>query len=140
MLLFENNGPDLVQTNYWDTEAGQAGYFFLSWNAGHARLLTPEANQGLIEEMGQARMAILSLGSLLHMHDRQGIEILFEDDSLQPLAVTIAVEQCDRDLRLAPEGGGFDFTVWCREGKQLALPGKFRIVPSLPCRDAWKEC
>jgi hypothetical protein len=33
MFTFENNGPEIVSTNYWLSEHAQRGYVYLSINA-----------------------------------------------------------------------------------------------------------
>jgi len=41
ITTIENDGPDIVTTNYWTTEHEQRGLFYVSINAGTCRLLVP---------------------------------------------------------------------------------------------------
>ncbi|KXL10450.1 hypothetical protein AXH19_08415 [Escherichia coli] len=43
MFFIENEGQAVAGTDYWQSVQAQAGYVYLSWNAGAARLLVPDA-------------------------------------------------------------------------------------------------
>lgn len=62
--MFEiiNKGQALVSTNYWTSEHAEAGYCYLTWNAGAARILIPDAVRHLLREMKGAREVIISRG------------------------------------------------------------------------------
>ena len=49
MIMIGNDGPLIARTNYFETELAKNGYFYLSWNAGAARLLVPESQNAFIE-------------------------------------------------------------------------------------------
>ena len=139
MFFIENNAANIQSTDYWDSEAGAAGYCFLSWNGGAGRLLLADALIRHLPEMSSAHTCIVSYGPVPSHNGIMAWELLFEDDSLTPFAITISAEQCDRLLTDESQGGGFAISVWTRAGLQLSLPGKFRKVPSLPCLEAWRE-
>ena len=49
ILKFENDGPLIVASNYWESEMAAAGKLYVSINAGCFRLLVPrrlDAAQG----------------------------------------------------------------------------------------------
>ncbi|UIU94548.1 hypothetical protein H6S22_29265 (plasmid) [Escherichia coli] len=52
MFFIENEGQAVARTDYWQSVQAQAGYVYLSWNAGAARLLVPDAAKHLLREMG----------------------------------------------------------------------------------------
>jgi hypothetical protein len=62
--MFEiiNQGQSIQSTTYWDTDHARAGYFYLSWNAGTARLLVPDIQKPLLREMQGTREVIVSRG------------------------------------------------------------------------------
>ncbi len=51
MFFIENEGQAVTRTDYWQSVQAQAGYVYLSWNAGAARLLVPDAAKHLLREM-----------------------------------------------------------------------------------------
>lgn len=56
---------------------------------------------------------------------------MFEDGSDAPFVVHMLLEQSDRLLPEAEEGGDIVVTVWTRGGSQLQYPCKYR---------AWAHC
>lgn len=133
----KNDGQHIVSTDYWDSKHARAGYFFLSWNAGAARLLVPDSQQTALRVIQTAREVIVSRGPWNDQGGRDALEVLFEDGSDSPYCIHLVAEQCDRMLPEDNQGGGFVVTVWTRKGEQLRLPGKYREVPSLPCLEPW---
>lgn len=133
----KNDGQHLVSTDYWDSKHARAGYFFLSWNAGAARLLVPDSQQAALREIQTAREVIVSRGPWSDQGGRDALEMLFEDGSDSPYCIHLVAEQCDRMLPEDNQGGGFVVTVWTRGGEKLRLPGKYREVASLPCLEPW---
>jgi len=95
-IQIENRGQAIVKTNYWDSEYAQAGMFYLSWNAGAARLLVPDAQKLTLPEMRTAKYVIVSRGPWDDHGGRDALELLFEDGSDAPFAVHLVSEQTDR--------------------------------------------
>ncbi|EMM5219898.1 hypothetical protein WA205_004928, partial [Escherichia coli] len=82
MFFIENEGQAVAGTDYWQSVQAQAGYVYLSWNAGAARLLVPDAAKHLLREMRGAEYVIISKGTL------DGRDALF--------VIHMLSEQCDR--------------------------------------------
>ncbi|MBW7903130.1 MAG: hypothetical protein H3C26_16755 [Rhodocyclaceae bacterium] len=137
MLTIKNAGQRIVETNYWDSEHARRGYCYLSWNAGAARLLLPDALKGELREMNGAHCVIVSRGPWHEQGGREALELLFEDGSDNPYCLHLVAEQTDRLLPEDNQGGGFVITVWTRGGEKLRLPGKYRTVAAVPCLDPW---
>lgn len=138
MIIFRNDGTQIAHTNYWTSDLAKAGYAFLSYNAGAARLLLPPALAPAVEEMKLAREVILSVG---HWPAKQadGVEVMFEDDSDSPWALHMSLEQCDRRLPEDNQGGGFFVSVWTEDlGEVFRLPARFRKVAQIPCLAPWQ--
>ncbi|EFM3454819.1 hypothetical protein HB548_005033 [Escherichia coli] len=81
MFFIENEGQAVAGTDYWQSVQAQAGYVYLSWNAGAARLLVPDAAKHLLREMRGAEYVIISKGTL---DGRDALELVFEDGSDAP--------------------------------------------------------
>lgn len=136
MFFIKNEGQALKETDYWQSENARAGYVYLSWNAGAARLLVPDSVKHLLKEMRGAKYVIISKGRL---NGRDALEVLFEDGSDAPFVVHMVSEQTDRLLPEDNQGGGFVVTVWTQGGCRYRYPGKFRIVDTLPDMSPWDE-
>jgi hypothetical protein len=137
--MFEiiNQGQAIRSTTYWDTDPARAGYFYLSWNANAARLLVPDLQQPLLREMQGAREVIVSRGPWPEQGGREGIELLWEDNSDDPFSIHLVAEQCDRLIPETDQGGGFVVVAWTRQGEQGRWPGRYRWVPQIPWLQAW---
>jgi hypothetical protein len=46
----ENNGPEIVTTDYWGSPLEKRGFYHLSINAGAFRLLVPDSELGEVDE------------------------------------------------------------------------------------------
>ncbi len=137
MITIQNDGQHIVSTDYWDSEHAKAGYFFLTWNAGAARLLVPDSQHFALREMKTAREVIVSRGPWVDQGGRNALELLFEDGSDSPFCLHLVAEQCDRMLPEENQGGGFMVVVWTRAGAFLRLPAKYREVQAIPCLEPW---
>lgn len=139
MLTITNNGQEIVSTNYWDSGLARRGLCYLSWNAGAARLLLPDALRRDVREMQAAKYVIVSLGPWQEMGGREALEMLFEDGSDAPYCLHLSIEQSDRRIPEAEQGSSFVVAVWTRQGQQISLPGKYRRVSRIPCLEPWRD-
>jgi hypothetical protein len=133
-ININNDGQELVDTNYWQTPFAKDGLCFLSWNAYAARLLVPKASEALLTEMVGSSFVIISSGIWM---GHKALEIFFEDNSESPFSIHIMEAFTDRILPPTSHGNSFTFSVWTEAGKQLAFEGKYRVVNFLPCLEAW---
>ena len=61
-LIFANNGPLLISSNYWESDLARAAYLYLSINAGAFRLLVPESQRSIISDMRHgAKYVVVSM-------------------------------------------------------------------------------
>ena len=137
MGLIQNQGQRIIETDYWDSEYAQAGYFFLSWNAGAARLLMPDSQKGSLRHMRGAKEVIVSRGPWIAQGGRDAIELLWEDGSNRPFCLHLVAEQCDRILPATDQGASFVVAVWTRSGQKQRWPGKYRMVDQIPYLKQW---
>jgi len=138
MIKIGNRGQAIISTNYWDTEHASAGYFYLSWNAGAARLLVPDLQKPVLREMKNAREVIVSRGPWPEQGGREGLELLWEDGSDEPYCIHLVAEQCDRLIPETDQGGGFTVIAYTRGGEKGRWPGRYRIVPEIPWLRPWE--
>ncbi|GAB1149852.1 hypothetical protein [Shewanella algae] len=136
MISIINNGQAVASTDFWDCDHAKKGFFFLSWNAGAARLLIPDAQTAAISDMTAAREVIISRGRLA---DLDALELLFEDDSDSPYAINLLASMADRVIPSADQGGGFVVTLWTRTGQKGSIVGRYREVGELPCLQPWES-
>lgn len=133
MITIKNDGPDIVETDYWDSDAGTAGYFYVSINAGACRLLVPDSRVEDIADMRTASEVIITRGTA---GTNEAYEVMFEDGTDNPYCITIDCRQSDR--LLPPQTlDALPVSVWTRTGRQLALPGRYRYTAQLPDMRPW---
>lgn len=138
MLTIKNQGQTIVETNFFDLEQAKKGFFYLSWNAGAARLLVPDAHIDLVQDMKVAEFVIVSRGPWREQGNRDALELLFEDHSDIPFVIQLMAEQTDRLLPEEDQGSGFVVIVQTRQGAQATLPGRYREVAEIPCMEPWR--
>jgi hypothetical protein len=97
----------------------------------------PDSQKQVIREMRSAKYIIISRGPWTGKGGREALELLFEDESDSPFCLHLVAEQCDRLIPDYQQGGGFDIIVLTRGGEKLRLPGKYRVVDSVPCLEPW---
>jgi hypothetical protein len=136
IITFANEGPLIKHTNYWQSQPFHSGYAMLSWNAGTARLLVPDALKPQLREMATAKHVIISLGPMAQARGRAGLEILFEDFGDQPFTLTMSIEQAIQVPNEAVRQN-FPLTIWTRGGLKQRHPAKLRRVTQLPCLAPW---
>lgn len=132
----QNDGPEIVTSDYWASSLAREGHVYLTPNAGVWRLLVPEGWRHLADAKAAAGVCI-TRGSL---YGRDAVEILFDDGSQNPLALHTTTQAVER---LPADDDGHKLrtiTVW-GDGpeKLLELPCYYRLRPSLPCLEDWKK-
>ncbi len=133
VIVIENNGPEIVTTNYWATALAKRGAFFLSANAGAFRLLVPEIQFALIAEMLTAKEVVISRGRWAeHGGIKDAFEVLFEDQSEAPFSIQLTREQIDRLPLDSDQGKIFIFSIWTESGKVKAFKCRYRRVLEIP--------
>lgn len=140
-LIFENDGPILSRTNYFDSEYAKEGNFYLSWNAGTARLLVPDSMKSHLHEMKNTKYVIITRGNWTEVGKKNAIELLFEDHSDEPYCIFLSPEQSDRLIPKSDQGSSDNFfiSVYVRMGEKFRFPAKYRIVEEIPYLKAWEE-
>lgn len=141
-IEIQNDGPEIVSTNYWASEHAARGLFYMSINAGVFRLLVPDAQVQEIGECTTAREVIISRGPWPQAGKSDALEILFEDDSESPYVIHLTSEQVDRmPLNTDQDHKGqqprWKFSAWTRNVKVLELPCRYRVIKKLPYLKRW---
>jgi hypothetical protein len=137
MFEIVNDGPRIASTTYWRTDHAARGLFYLSWNAGAARLLVPAPQAAAITDMKTAEYVILTRGPWPAAQNRMSWELLFEDNSVNPFAIHLVPEMSDRAIPPDDYGRTVRLTIWTERGCALDLPGKIRAADALPCLKEW---
>lgn len=138
LIKIINNGKDILETNYFDTDHAKNDFVYLSLNAGYARLLLPEGLNVYLDDIKTAKYVIISQGTWANKN-RQGIEILFEDDSDSPFSIHLTTEQCDRSFTDKDDKKEFEFKVYTKDGEVFNCNAKFRVVDIIPNLKPWNE-
>ncbi len=91
LITIANNGPTLVDSNYWDTEHAARGFCYVTANASALRLLVPDASRSIVAEMKTGIHCEISVGDGVY-------SLLFEDGSDDPFVLALDTKQFDRVL------------------------------------------
>lgn len=145
LLKIENNGPELVYTNYWTTEHAIKGFVYLSFNAGCFRILVPQSSGlSILDMQNGAEYAIISRGPWTAQGGQDALEILLEDHSDTPLTIHILRDQAD----MLPADTEADrpgqpprrtIAVYTESGKQFELQARYRTVEKIPYLKGWPD-
>lgn len=144
ILRIENDGPEIRETDFWRSPYAAAGFCFLSFNAGTARLLLPDSLLPVVGELVRAREVIVSRGPWPAGHKPDAFEVLFEDGSDNPYAFHLGSEQVDRLLDPSEHGRDIRCSVWVEGSagepqRVVELPGHLRFSVRLPDLRPWSE-
>jgi len=140
VLQFQNDGPLLVASDYWQSPIAAAGKLYVSINAGCFRLLVPQSQHGSISDMRpRAKHIVVSMLPRDKWVDREYcLEWMVEDGSdtpwachLSPGAVDRAPNHEDVGIDIERRGSVWDFLKG-RPHKCLELPAYYQLVPELP--------
>ena len=136
-LRIENDGGQIVSTNFWDTHHNAEGLFYVSINAGCVRLLTPINQAFQVADMATAREIVLTRG---RMEGKDVIEILFDDRSARPFGLWLDAQgQFDRLWPKTDDGRTLPFVIYVQGLHCVVSRGcHLRRRPTLPCLESWK--
>lgn len=133
LLIIENDGGDITETNYFDSPMGRAGMFYMSANAGVARLLIPDAEVHQLSEMKTGKLCVLTSGVY---QGQSSVEVMFDDGSNTPFVLYLSTDQCD--FRVSGDRARTTLTAWTRSGKVGEWPAHQRVGKHLPNLKPWK--
>jgi len=137
MLVIENDGQNIVSSNFWDTELNDAGKLFVSVNAGAIRVLVAGTKEAAIQDMETAKYCIVSRGPWPEVGVHDAIELMWDDESDCPFAVQLTPASCDL-LPGEPTGGRtWICSSWIlqdgRPTKVVERECHWRRVSRIPC-------
>jgi hypothetical protein len=141
LLIIENNGPDLIRTNFWkDLDRGK---FLVSINARAFRILTPKSEESAVPEMQTGREVIISRGPWPADGVDDAVEIIFDDRSSSPYVLHLDAKAFNVLPARSDEGRTDLQAIVYVCGAQdqprevLRLPARYRRVPLLPWMKEW---
>lgn len=137
-IELNNAGPEIVSTNFWETEMAGRGLFFASVNAGAFRILVPDSRKSEIPEMrkGAKHFVVSCLPLDQWKVGAYSVEVLIEARSDHPYVFQL--DSASVDFQIGPESVGIEWkgSVWeNRDGKPHRVferPAFVQVVPSLP--------
>jgi hypothetical protein len=131
MNIFEitNDGPEIVRTTYWASEMARAGYCYLTPNAGTIRLLVPSSLESNIAEMLTGKVCVITRGHQPE-HQREMLELLFDDNSTNPYVLLMSLEQVERIGEFGP--GPRSLVIYGQSGAVHAGPPCYYREGNLP--------
>lgn len=142
VIQVENDGPEIISTNFWDSEYAENGYVFLSINAGCFRLLVP--SMALNDALWDASKVLITRGPFPAQGRNDTLEILFEDGTESPFCFFIGTNQVDRmpldsDRDSPGRPPKWSFSLYTDAGKHFSLPARYRLAKKIPHLKPWIE-
>lgn len=102
-MLIRNQSSKITATDYWGTPHAEAGYVYVSVNAGTVRLLVPPAAPpDLLPALRAAKTVAIGLAGLARAR-RLVIEIV-DTTPDDPYVLDMDPQQCDRGLPASEAG------------------------------------
>ena len=143
-ITVENDGPQLVRTNYWDTPMASLGAFYVSVNANAIRLLVPKEHEHFIADMHTAHEVVATRGDWPAAKRKDALELMWEDGSDDPFAIHLSREQLDRLIPPENVERQIACLVYVRGFAGTPLlkgdwPARFRTAKTLPCLRPWGQ-
>jgi hypothetical protein len=136
-LFIENHGKDLINANYWSSPMAAAGFFFLSINAGCARLLIPDSLKPvLLPVFRTTKHAVMRRTHDEPRMSKICLQILFEDMSDSPYVISMDPQSTDRVPAKSDDKRIFSFAAYVSGTspvKVFECDLYFGVVKSLPC-------
>jgi hypothetical protein len=136
MIMIESDGATILKTNFWETEFSQKGYFYLSPNAGHFRLLVPRGFESILADIGEVRDVVITRmrGDGVTVAD-DALEIFFDDYTDNPYRLHLTSgAQCSPMPAATDSGRLFELTIWVARGdkphRAKTYPAKYTLAPS----------
>lgn len=143
IITISNHGPLITASNYWGSEMEQRGLIYCSTNGGAVRVLVPQSQRHMIEEMRTAKEVILSRGPWPEQRLSDAVELLFDDGTSDPFALHLSPSSFDFLPAEPPDGQEWILTVWdLKKGRPHCAMTRichWRRVDRLPCLLPWKE-
>ena len=128
-ILIGNKGQEIVETNFFQTDFSKSNLFYLSWNAGAARLLIPIFDEVTLNEIKTADYVVISRGLL---NGADAFELLFEDHTATPFCIHMEAAMSDRNLPSSDDGRVLDFIALTHTGEQFKMRGVYCVTDTLP--------
>jgi len=106
LLRIENNGKEIIDTNYWESELNRGNKYIVSINSGAFRLLVPDAFLGeMKKELPLAKRIIIT-------RKENYFDILLDDGSKYPYSFQFSYNSFDRLPSKGDSGKEFIFSAW----------------------------
>jgi hypothetical protein len=136
----QNNGQEIVKSNYWETSLAKAGKYYLSTNAGAFRVLLPDSLLDNVAEMKTGETIVVTVGPW----PRLGVltpcfEIMFDDGSDSPFCLHMNIESTDGIIPNAEwTRKPVQFSVWTKGPKKVFEKPCHVRFGIIPCLKPWK--
>ncbi len=108
-------GQNITDNGFWDSEWNKNGIFYLVYNNRSFHLMIPAPQENLLREMKSGYYIVITTGYSIRDKATM-IEIMFEDHSDNPFALSIATRQCHVSIDLSLDGYKFPFKAYTKDG------------------------
>lgn len=103
LIVIQNDGALITETNYFSLDMADAGLLFMTTNARCLRLLIPESQSEFIPEMLTGKKIGIARGKN-RTHNKMMTRILFDDFTSTTFYIDLGDEQLDRKIGKGEKG------------------------------------
>jgi hypothetical protein len=134
-----------IAAAYWGSELARQGFARALWLPGRVCLLLPDTRADLLAQLAKAIQVIISRGTWRQpdLDTPAGLpdshEFILDLGSDRPYCLILSPAQSEGWLPAHCEQGGLDVEFRTCAGVVRVVPGKYRIVPTLPWMRRWVE-
>jgi hypothetical protein len=119
-MFIENDGQEIATTDFYVTEYAKRGFYYLSWNAGAARILVPESRYSDITEMRTGKTVVICLGKWPEQGGILTYSVTFDDGTSSPYVIFIDAEKSsDRILPDSETGREVPLFIYTASGIEV---------------------
>ena len=129
MIFIDNNGTDIISTNYWHTKYGKKNFMYMSFKDGVFRLLVPDKLTPTINSCQSMELCTVSYGKLMGTIKDMMYEVNFNGQIL----LNVSLQHTNNMPSKLSHGNHFKLSVWDSKcNKLLERKCIFQVVGSVP--------
>ncbi|MDD2223665.1 MAG: hypothetical protein PHF42_09525 [Pseudomonas sp.] len=121
-IIIQNNGPEIVATNYWQTQNAADGLLYLTASGGCLRLLVPKPLEKIVPILQGAEIVSVEHSTF---RGQKSYDLVFHDGTAEPFVITVVATSVD--WRSLLWGRANFFSVWTEQGQQLSRRCAMRL-------------
>lgn len=135
VITVKNRGSAIEETNFFETEHARNGCFYISFNAGTARVLMPKKILEKADISDDVTEVIITYGYWDRAED-YGFELLFEDNTVHPFCMYTQINMVNRLLKNKVVHT-LPLHIYSEDGLERIFKARYRRRNTIPYMKPW---